>query len=120
MLFVFAPLQALGIAGINEVLYLVNGVAEVRAVPEHGAGLRLVPVPPGVHHHLARDSGRRSRTVPHSDEMQSQVDSARDARRRHHPVVHDIQHVTHHACFRVATRKLVLYVVVRRAAPAML
>ena len=55
--------SALGEPRVDQVLDPVDGVAEVRPVPEHRAGLRLVAVAAGVDDHLAGDPGRGAGTV---------------------------------------------------------
>ena len=55
--------QRVGEPGLDAVLGAVRHVAEVVAVPQHGAGLLLVAVAAGVDHHLPGDPRGRDRAV---------------------------------------------------------
>jgi hypothetical protein len=100
------------------ILDAVRGLAEVVAVPQHGAGLLLVPVAAGVDDHLAGDLRGGGRAVADSDQVQGQVDAAGDPGGGGDPAVDDVEHVADDRRFRVALGELVLDVVVGGAAAA--
>jgi hypothetical protein len=74
---------------LDAILRAVRGVAEVVAVPQHGASLLLVPVAAGVDHHLAGDSRGGGRPVPDGDQVQGQVEAAGDPGGGGDPAVDD-------------------------------
>ena len=69
--------EAVGVPGVNDVLDPVHGVADVRAVPEHDAGLRFFAVAAGEDDHLAGDAGGEAGPVAQREQMQGEVDMAR-------------------------------------------
>ena len=85
-------------------------------MPQHRAGLLLVPVAARVDDHLAGDPGGHRRAVPDRDQVQRQVDAAGDPGRGRHPVVDDVEHVADDRRPRIAPGQLVLDVVVGGAA----
>ena len=87
-------------------------------VLQHDTLLRRIPVAAHGHDESASDARSEGRPVVPGDEVQGQVDPARDPRGGVHDTIRDVEHVGHHRHGGVPASEAGLQGMVGRGAPA--